>query len=357
MKQLTFITSALLIMTLISCEKDNSSDDSTPPVTTTGIYVAYSTGDQHFDRIANYWHDGTNTLLLDRTSKVYINDMAVSANGNVYTSGCECTWSRYPLSPNQKDDSCKVTLWTNQVRQQLTQVPFSSITKAYLFVSNSGDVYVAGTENDSVAGIIRLWKNGIPSYITDGSTDANTRSLYVDGNDVYIGGSEKPIGAINTTATLWKNGVPQPLSASTSYFDAVHSIQVSGGDVYATVQESTEGFVVKNGVKLSQPSGIKDIKNLIIEGNDIYVLGKPGITTTSVWKNGVLLHDLVYNGISDYYDGGQKMFVKDGDVYVSGSTEVNGNTNIVLWKNGAIIQTIATIPGFTLNTAEGLVVK
>lgn len=350
---------ALLVSTGFTCSKEDAPADPNPPGSASGVYVAYSTGSQHFDRIAKYWHDGKDSILMDRTSKVYVSDVAVAANGDVYTSGCECTYSRYPLTPNQKDDSCKITLWKNRVRQQLTQDPFSSITEAYVSVTPAGDVYVAGTERDplSGAGIIRLWKNGIRSDISNASKDAEVTSLYVNGNDVYIGGNQKTIGVINTTATLWKNGVPQSLSAATSYFDAVLSIQVSGSDVYAAIQEGGNGFVVKNGTKLSQPSGIQYIRDIFLSGNDLYVLGKPTITTTAVWKNGTLLHNLTYTGYSDFYDGGQGLFVKDGNVYVSGATLAGSNYNAVIWKNGSIINTIDQPGNYSLTEAKAIVVK
>lgn len=360
MKQIISYASLILMMfTLNSCKKDNNTDNANPPGSSSGVYIGYSTGYQHYNRVAKYWHNGQEALLLDRTSNVYIDDLAVAANGDVYTSGCECTWNNDPLAPNEKNDSCRITLWKNQVRQQLTQVPFYSITQAYVFITPAGDIYVAGTENNGAtgSGTIRLWKNGIPSDVTNGSTDDEVRCLFVNGNDVYIGGSQRILGATNVTATLWRNGVPQSLSATTSYYDAVLSIQVSGSDVYASVQEATTGFVVKNGIKLSQPSGIEDIKNVFLQGNDLYVLGKPSSTATSVWKNGTLLHNLVYNGISDSYDGGQKMYVKGGDVYVSGASRISGSDNVVLWKNGTIVNNIASPPGNFLITAKGLVVK
>lgn len=351
----------LIAVTFISCSKTDGPVEPNPPGGGGGggIYVAYSTGYEHFNRIAKYWHDGVDSVLMDRTSKVYVSDIAVAANGDVYTSGCECTFSRYPLTPNQKDDSCKITLWKNRVRQQLTQDPFSSITEAYVAVTPSGDVYVAGTDRhpQSGAGIIRLWKNGIPTDITNGSTDAEVTSLYVNGNDVYIGGNQKTIGVINTTATLWKNGVPQSLSAATSYFDAVLSIQVSGSDVYAAIQEGNKGFVVKNGIKLAQPSGIEDMREIFLEGNDLYVLGKPNSTSTSVWKNGTLLHNLTYTGYPDFWDGGQGLYVKNGDVYVSGATLIGSNYNAVIWKNGSIINTIDEPGNYSLTEAKAIVVK
>lgn len=347
-----------MLLFCVGCSKKTATEEPLPPGSASGIYIAYSTGGEHFNRIAKYWHDGKDSLLLDRTTKVYVNDIAVANNGDVYTSGCECTWSRYPLTPNQKDDSCKITLWKNTIKQQLTQEPFSSHTEAYVFITPAGDVYVAGTERrPSGVGIIRLWKNGVASDVTNGAKDAMVTSLFVNGNDVYIGGSQKTIGAINTTATLWKNGTPQHLTSTTSYYNAVLSVQVAGTDVYAAVQEADSGFVVKNGTKLSRPTGILEMRDIFLSGNDLYVLGKQSSITTSVWKNGVLLYNLIYAGFADYYDGGQGLYVKDGDVYVSGATLVGSNYNAVLWKNGSIINTIDQPGNYSLTEAKAILVK
>ena len=289
---------------------------------------------------------------------MYLHDMAIAPNGDVYMAGCECTWDRNPPPATQLDDSCKITLWKNNVRQQLTKVPYGVLTKASIFITPAGDVYVTGAERNTSngQGLIRLWKNGVSQNITDGSTDAIATSLFVNGNDVYIGGNQKPIGQIKTTATLWKNGVPQKLSGNTSYFYEVTAIQVSGTDVYTAIQEGGSGWVAKNGTKLPQPSGIETIKDIVLVGTDLYVLGKTNITSTGVWKNGALLYKLTYTGVNDYYDGGQSMFIKDGDIYVAGATTVNGSENAVIWKNGSIIHTMVQ-PGISLTTAEAIVVK
>ena len=340
------------------CSKKDSPANPNPPGPSNGIYAIYSTGFQHMDRTAGIWHDGTSTTLLNRGSKVYLNDMAIAPNGDVYVAGCECTWDRNPPPSVQKDDSCKITLWKNNVRQELTKVPYSSITEAHVFVTGAGDVYVAGSENipSTGAGKIRLWKNGVPQDITNNTVSAMATSLFVNGNDVYIGGNQKPVGEIKTTATLWKNGVPQKISGNTSYFDEISAIQVSGTDVYTAVREAGSGWLAKNGVKQAQPSGIKTIRDIFLSGTDLYVLGNTNNTTTSVWKNGNLLYNLTYTGILDYYDGGQSMYVKDGDVYVAGVTTINGSENAVIWKNGSIIHTMVK-PGMSLTTAEAIIVK
>lgn len=358
MNRIPFIALACWPLLLISCKKDNSPAGENPPGAGGGLYVAYSTGPQHSDRIANYWNNGVNHVLLNRTSKVYINDIAVAANGDVYTSGCECTYSQYPLVPNQKDDSCKVTLWKNNVMQQFTQQPFSTISNALVEISDAGDIYVVATERLPTTGsVIRLWKNGVRQNVTNGPTSDEATSFYLKGNDVYIGGGRTQPGAGNRTAVLWKNGVPQNLSAATSHFDAVLAIGASGNDVYAGVEEAGSGFLVKNGVKQSQPSGIVRIFDIFVAGADVYVLGTTNFTSTSVWKNGLLLHNLAYDGTSNSLYGGRKMFVKDGDVYAVGEAVVNNKQSVVVWKNGAVVQVVADTQGSYFTSAEAIFIK
>ncbi len=53
-----------------------------------------------------------------------------------------------------------------------------------------------------------LWKNGVPTSITDGTKDGSVYALCVSGNDIYITSREYNHTTFNSVATLWKNGTP-----------------------------------------------------------------------------------------------------------------------------------------------------
>lgn len=64
------------------------------------------------------------------------------------------------------------------------------------------DVYVAGYENKSAI----LWKNGVPTTLTDNTTEVSVNDMLISGNDIYVAGSD------NGAAVIWKNGVKEVLT-------------------------------------------------------------------------------------------------------------------------------------------------
>ena len=72
------------------------------------------------------------------------------------------------------------------------------------------DVYVAGIASTGQYGGIAVWKNGVPTYLTDGPNHIQIKGMCVSGSDVYVSGSQ----SMNSgwIGYLWKNGQPQALS-------------------------------------------------------------------------------------------------------------------------------------------------
>lgn len=341
-----FLFFILLINTGFLCNKKDAPADTNPPDSGSGIYSVYSAGPQNNHRAARLWKNGSVTALTDSITNinVYVDDVAVAPNGDVYVTGCECLRSLYINQPHLTD-SCRLVMWKNNSKQILTQTTFSELMPNFVFITSSGDVYVAGTENNSSNGngIIRLWKNEVRQNITDGTNDAEANCLFVSGNDVYIGGNQKALaGGGPTIPVLWKNGTPQIISTSTPGNNKVVSVQANGSDVYAAVQEGgNSAWVAKNGVKQTTPAGLMTIEDLFIKGSDLYVLGGSSFNAFAVYKNGVQLHELMYNGSSNN-SAGKSLFVKDSDVYVSGAATISGGETGLIWKNGTVLNTLVT---------------
>ncbi|MDR1554013.1 MAG: hypothetical protein LBS69_11225 [Prevotellaceae bacterium] len=76
------------------------------------------------------------------------------------------------------------------------------------------DVYVAGTESNGSAYVVKGWKNGVATALTDGTNDAGANSVYVSGDDVYVAGRE--YSGNKSVAKVWKNGKATALTDGTN---------------------------------------------------------------------------------------------------------------------------------------------
>ena len=341
---------------IISCTKPGPTGPE--PDAPGGVYVAYSTGAQYYSREGRLWHEGSEKILQDEVSSLYINDLAVAANGDTYATGCECWKTRSVYSPTILTDSCKLVLWKNTEKQILSPTAFSYLTKSLIALNDAGEPYIAGTEllGNGSRGIIRLWKNGNKQDVTNGSTDAEAICLVVSGNDVYIGGEEKADASNTPTkAVLWKNGIAHTFTTDASLSSYVSAIAVSGPDVYVAINEgNSKAWVAKNNVKLSLPANLKSVQDIFTSGVDLYVLGSVDFGSTSVWKNGTLLYKLDYPPSSATTIKGQRIFVKEADVYVAGRVQIPAGETAVIWKNGAVLNSLTNS---LITSVEGLQVR
>ncbi|MBP6730462.1 MAG: hypothetical protein KA149_00295 [Chitinophagales bacterium] len=226
------------------------------------------------------------------------------------------------------------TLWKNGVATN-----FPDSTNAFsqaLFVSGA-DVYQCGYYG-SPLNKATYWKNGVPTYLTNGTTQAMALDICVSGTDVHVVGFQS--NGSREIALYWKNGVPTVLSNGTFDGRAI-SISVSGSDVYILIQETNGSTATarywKNGVEtiLTDPS-LADLHatDMYVHGSDVYVSGYGDynmlFTVAKYWKNGVRTN----LGAAVYDSKASSIFVSGTDVYVAG-WEGDGTHNMpTCWKNG-----------------------
>jgi tRNA(Leu) C34 or U34 (ribose-2'-O)-methylase TrmL len=87
-------------------------------------------------------------------------------------------------------------------------------------------VYVAGFETNELGNTVAtLWKNGEAKHLSDGSANARAKSVYVSGDDVYVAGTESDTIANRIVAKLWKNG-ETPMNLSNATHSVANSVFV-----------------------------------------------------------------------------------------------------------------------------------
>jgi hypothetical protein len=170
------------------------------------------------------WKNGEVEIIAEGTSDCQVNSIFVS-DGKVYVAGRRRTPS-----------GLQATLWINGKPEDLVCEPSNSCAN-FVFVLD-GNVYVAGNGSYSyamqgnstlIAPAALLWKNGKVEKLTDSPQNADAFSVYVsDDGDVYVAGYE------GDNAKLWKNGIVQNIPDDARMY---RSVFVKDNDVY------TAGYV------------------------------------------------------------------------------------------------------------------
>jgi hypothetical protein len=245
------------------------------------------------------------------------------ANANVYVAGLE------------KNAAGKYVakVWKNNIPTDLTNGNFDGWAGS-VYVSGT-DVYVCGYEvNAAGFRVAKYWKNGVTTALTAGTTNAEAWSIFVSGADVYAAGYEKPASGASV-ARYWKNGVATTLSSSIAAAYCT-SIFVSGGNVYVTGAEGNASgkLVAKlwtNGTATDLSNSTTDAVawSVYVLGGDVYVAGEVNdaalVSHAKYWKNGTGF-DLVNGSNCE----GRSIFATATDIYVAG---VQVSNQARFWQN------------------------
>jgi hypothetical protein len=256
--------------------------------------------------IATYWKNGVPVLLSDTSLNSYVHSIFV-ADGHVYAVGhsqARAGQSGVPFSAKYWKDGETITLLTPNASESYANG---------IYVSGS-DVYVTGwirAGNHRFAAA--YWKNGVPTYLTDGTIDCTATSIVVSGDDIYVAGT---VGfqdmnieggflfgpGAKIYATYWKNNQAVTLSTTGSY---ASSIFVNGTDVYVAGAIGNASSAI-----VSTPFGD-------MSGN-----------LATYWKNGVQIN---LNNDNQISLANAISVTQNGDVYLGGTI----NNQAVYWVNGA----------------------
>lgn len=161
--------------------------------------VVYASG--YGNAKAKFWKNGVPTIFANTDNTGDKFSIFVAGN-DVYVAGEEVNSNSIFVAK----------IWKNGVATNLTDGTKSAFARA-LCVSN-GDVYVVGAEYINGSYTPMLWKNGNKTSLSGGYGFATSVAVY--GNDVYVVGYETGNNSYNVIK-LWKNGIATTITEGTSH--------------------------------------------------------------------------------------------------------------------------------------------
>jgi hypothetical protein len=145
----------------------------------------------YYGNEARLWKNGAIEVLNNASG---FRGIAVTVKGtDVYVLGYS---NSLPL---------KIRMWKNGVSTDIVSGSGDAWGKS-IAVANNNDVYIAGYEVLNGKAAARVWKNGTPSTLNDGTKFAFANAVIVKENDVYVAGSERDANNSLEYARVWKNG-------------------------------------------------------------------------------------------------------------------------------------------------------
>lgn len=311
----------ILLFGITSCSSDDSNSSGETTTNTHALVVELVSSTNVSSK---YIKNGVATVLVGPSIN-YATAIDVE-NNNVYISG-------YSQSSSTTPNNAKI--WKNGVPTNLTDGTFNAF--AFDIEVVGLDVYVVGSErNSSVIDVACIWKNGVKFPLTNGTRNAAAKKVFVSGTDVYVCGYEK-----NTSnkfvAKIWKNGAPTSLTTGST--DAIaNDVFVSGSDVYVcgfeTVGSENTGRIWKNGV-LINPGNTESnsITSIYVNGTDIYATG---VKYSFTGNQAVIITNSTTQNISNgNYSDVNSILFKNNTLYYCGFERNTTNWNIAkVWKNG-----------------------
>jgi len=238
------------------------------------IYVAGGGPSASHNYAAAYYKNGE-MILLDKDAQSIATGIAVH-NNDVYTVGGR-TFDR------QGYFNLQACYWKNTER-----IDFDFYGQTCRVISSGDDIYIAGYSatgphyNDTQTGF--FMKNGVKTNVPPLTPGASVQinDMYVDGNDVYLVGSEIEKPSIFNTYVknnlFWKN--TQVTKLPVDFIPT--GVAVKNGHVHLCGNVIGKGSYMKDGgpVVTYDKMNARDI--FVTDNEDVYMLSSAGY----YWKNG-----------------------------------------------------------------------
>lgn len=343
LRQLTIFT--LLTITLFSCQKETGTDNpinkELPKLTTTSVVNISSTSATSGGTIVSNGND------------------SITAKGLCWATTPSPTLANFSKSDTSSSSTFSISIQglaknqTYYVRAYATNSVGTAYGNQISFITDSiVHVYITGTS----AGRCIYWKDGVPTAFTNTGTFnfSQPNSIFVDNNDIYVAGVERNLGSGIYEGKVWKNGVGSTITNGSSNSNAI-AIAIVNNDMFVLGTEGNRGKIWKNGISstlqtLSNPAegALRESfpTSIFIQSNDVYVGGYESFQPNSdlrglIWKNGSPTRLLgrcfgVGGGCTYDYTKINDIFIVDADVYAIGSSVSGGSPSIenLMWKNG-----------------------
>lgn len=319
---------------------------------TTDVYVAGIINNGPPLSYACYWKNDKITNLGVTGVGSYASDITV-VNNDVYVVGC---------SREAGNTVYKAALWKNGVLKFLTT------TQGYVhsITVNNGIVYAVGEFIDA--------NGSLEAFIWNSGTDVLTtidQSVYSSTayNIKYQSGEQLIVGYINSQATLWKNGVPSTITDPNFISGNATGIAANTGGYYFLGERTPHGTGFIEYGYWKQANGTTTFTNIsnftplgianqiAIKTDTLLLVGR----TTNGW-NAVLTKinttNNTYSTISLLTTSSEAkdIFVDGNDIYVLIYDYSNNSaTKVRYWKNGEI-KTLETPTGFIHTEPNGIFV-
>ncbi len=166
------------------------------------------------------WKNGVQTILPSSYDYAEVGSMTISETGDIYVAG-------YDNGP---------VIWKNGVK--MSETLGDSATQLLGICLNGSDIYCSGYRSDS-NDMYRamVWKGTQATELTDGTTDCYGNAVWVsESGDVYVAGNQS---TSPKKALFWKNGASEALTS-----DSYKAFDVLGfeSDIYVVGQISTGSF-------------------------------------------------------------------------------------------------------------------
>lgn len=129
----------------------------------------------------------------------------------------------------------------NKTTFSLSDGNYEAITSG--IIVNGDDVYVSGTDYDGTTKNALYWKNGFPNFVSSSPYESAANAIDIDNNTVYTAGYDENNAGI-IIAKYWKNNTAYSLSNGI-YLAIAYDIKYANNNLHIVGQKKNASFISK----------------------------------------------------------------------------------------------------------------